>query len=206
MNITKYHNTETPRLIKELSKLTEGNATSIKAASEILLELKTRGETHPLMRQGVFRFYQEIADDRLSAKAVLAFAGVNSILRNLIGVPLPRQEAFAKGERIVIATHDTTGKIKSQEKPLIQLSVRQLDLVFDAGNIRSFSDQSQILSARKDNTPARRSRIPVAIRADKSRQELVCGQLRFTPHELASALQKLGFKIIRIEAAKNDKQ
>lgn len=202
MKPTRFHNLTTPALVQELETLTNVTAASIKSAATILQELKTRGETHPLMREGAFRFYQEIAANKLSAKAVLAFAGVNSILRNLIGLPMEKQDAFAKGAKLTIATHDTTGKIKSVEKPLIQLSVRQLDLAFDgAGGVRAFNEQAQIISARTANRPSsRRSILPVAIRADQKTGELVCGQLRFTPHQLTAAMQKLGFKIVRVAA------
>jgi hypothetical protein len=46
----------------------------------------------------------------------------------------------------------------------------------------------------------RRSKKPDELRADLAAGELLCGRMRFTPHEMAGALKKPGFKLVRIAA------
>jgi hypothetical protein len=198
---TKHDNARTETLIDRLAQLTNDTADTIKQAADILTELHIRKVTHPLMRDGVLRYYAEIAEGRLSAKAALAFAGVHTVIRRLIGMPLAKQDAFAAGEETIIATHDTRGEIVSSKKPLLQLSAAQLDIAMTDGKVRPFAEQRKILAARSAvHPPARRSRNPMNIRADLATGEIVCGQLRFTPHELAAAVKALGFEIVRVKA------
>lgn len=200
----RYHNQPTETLFKQLAALTDQTANSVKAAAEILVELKARGENHPFMHEGVLRWYAQIADGRLSAKAALAFAGVNSILKHLVGMPLKQQDAFAAGQPTVIARHNTQGKIVSDERPLLQLSSNQLDLAFDQNTPRPFAAQAKILAARGPEYPERRrSQSPLSIRADIAAGEIICGQLRFTPQQLADALQRLGYRLTKMRASAN---
>lgn len=198
---TKHDNARTETLIDRLAQLTSDTAETIKQAADILIELHARKLVHPLMRDGVLRYYAEIADGRLSAKAALAFAGVHSVIRRLIGMPLEKQDALAAGEETIIATHDARGEIVSSKKPLLQLSAAQLDIAMTDGKVRPFTEQRKILAARSAvRAPVRRSRNPLKIRADLATGEIVCGQLRFTPHELAAAVKVLGFEIVRVKA------
>lgn len=200
MTTTKLHNAETKALTARLATLTGRTAEMIGEAALILMELHTRKIKHPLMRDGVLGYFAEISNGQLSAKAVLAFAGVHTILKRLIGMPLDQQDAFAAGGRATIAVHDRAGKIISDQKPLVQMSARQLDVAFDKGIARPFAEQRKVLGARQPATSRRRSTSTLSIRADLAAGEIICGQLRFKPHDLAAAMKVLGFKIIR-EAA-----
>lgn len=200
MTESKYHNTKTETLVADLATLTDKTAETIKNAADILQELHARRLTHPLMREGVLRYYAEIADGRLSATAALAFAGVHSILKRLVGMPLAKQNAFAAGDDTVIAIHNGQGEIVSTKKPLIQLNAAQLDIALADGKPRPFQEQKKMLAARQPRARARRSRSALAIRADLATGEIVCGQLRFKPHQLAGALKTLGFEIVRSSA------
>lgn len=198
---TKHHNSETKVLLARLGRLTDRTAEAIAEAALILLELHTRKVTHPLMRDGVLSYYAEICDGRLSAKAVLAFAGVHSILKRIVGMPLDQQDAFAAGGRATIAEHNRDGKIVSQQKPLIQMTAGQLDVAFDKGIPRPFAEQRKILNVREPPAPRRRRGSTLSIRADLVRGEIICGQLRFTPHQLGAAMKTLGYEIRKIENA-----
>jgi hypothetical protein len=199
---SRYHNQATEALIKALADLTDQTAETIRVAAEILAELKTRGENHPLMREGILRWYAPIAEGKLSPKAAIAFAGVNSIIRRLIGMPLAKQEAFAKGEPLIFAKHNNKGEVISDQRPLLELSARQLDIALEQGEIRSFPAQRKILIARgQEHRKRRRSSSPINIRADLEAGEIICGQMRFTPHQLAGALKQLGYTIQKRRAA-----
>lgn len=195
---TKHHNAETKSLIGQLTRLTDRTADTIKEAASILQELKARKLRHPLMRDGVLLYYAEIASDQLSARAALAFAGVHTILKRIVSLPLAQQDSLADGKEISIAVHNSKGEIINENRTLIQLTAAQLDMALAAGSVRSFTEQKKILAARRPR--ARRSRSPIKIRADAASGEIICGQLRFKPNDLAAAMKILGFKIIR-EAA-----
>lgn len=193
---SKYHNYTTDVLKTALTKINVKIAEGVIAASEILLELARRGERHPYMRGGLFRWYEPLANRTLSAHAAIAFGGVGTIIRKLVGMDLLQQQELANGGKVVVAEHDATGKIIRVEKPILQLTTRQLDLAFDNGAFVPFETQRKTLGKRQPDV--RRSSVPLEIRADMETGEVVCGQMRFTPLSLVPALKKLGFKIEKI--------
>jgi len=161
------------------------------------LELYKRGERHPFMRSGVLRWYSDIAQGNLSAHAVLAFGGVGTIIRKLIGMDLLQQQDLANGALVEIAEHDAEGKIVRGKKRILQMTTRQLDMVFDKGAVVSFERQKKILAARGKDV--RRSSVAMTFRSDPDTGEIVCGQMRINLSDpgFITAVHELGFQIVR---------
>lgn len=202
---TKYEKMSTPDLIAEFNSVmklhVEGH---IKRASEILVVLHARGERLPAMREGVLRWFAPLAEGTLTPKAAITFAGVGSIVRKLIGCTPELQDRLANGEKISVAVHNNAGEIVIEQRTLLQLTTRQLDLVFDEGSgLRGTLRQKRLLAQRKPDV--RRSTVAINIRADAATGEIVCGQMRFKPDQLTAALKDLGFKIERLTPPKKSR-
>lgn len=194
-----YKTMKTDLLLKVFDGLVLESVAAIFHASIILNELALRRVAHPAMREGVLRWYSEIANGKLYAETAMTFGGVGSVMRKLIGSPWDFQKSMCKGGTVPVAVHDSKGEIVMEDRMLLQLTARQLDMVFEeGGGIRLPAEQKRILAARKPDV--RRSKSAIKVRADKATGEVVCGQMRFKPRELASALKKLGFKLERIKA------
>jgi hypothetical protein len=202
---SKYHNQTVPELFASLKGAVLDSAASLKEASEILVELRSRGESHPFMYEGVLRWHREIADGRLSALAVIAFGGMQTILSRLVGLPLKEQDAYAQGETASVAEIEPkSGNVVRAEKPILRLPADQLDLVFAApGKVRSFEAQRKLLISRKG--AAKVSPLPrrehSMLWADVRSGEVVYGNIRMKPSDLAGPLSELGFKIERVRPA-----
>lgn len=196
---SKYAHYKTDALKALLEKANNHLAGAIMETCEILLELHKRGERHPYMREGVLRWFESIAKGRLSIHAAIAFAGVGTIIRKLDGMDLLQQQALANGGKVVIAEHDAAGKVVRAEKPILQLTTRQLDLAFDAGMAVPFEKQRKILAARSVGPDKRRSSVALNFRADPEKGEIICGQMRIDISDpgFLSALNELGFQIVR---------
>lgn len=200
---TKYHNSTTAELYAALAATVDQTSTAIVAASEILLELRKRGENHPLMREGVFVWFEHIAAGQLSPKAALAFAGVNSVIRKLVGLDTALQDRIADGEEIPVAELDSTGKIVRSQKPILRMDQAQLDRAFDASKLRPLPAQEKMLrseQARDAASPktAKKERIT----ADQESGVLRVANTKIAPEELREPLRALGFRLIRVGASK----
>lgn len=185
-------------LYAALKKSTAATVAEFAIGAAILHELWGRGEVHPLMRQGPYRWHKEISAKRLSPMLALTIGGGHTALvRKMFDLPLDKQDAFANGDKIIVAVHDSGGKIIAGEQTITELDGWMYEIVFNDGMVRTFEQQKRILSKRAPDV--RRSSKPVDIRADVQAGEIVCGQMRFKPSELAGPLKQLGFKVERIK-------
>lgn len=197
---SEYSKQTTDQLLALIKRLSADVEKNIVEMAHVLTELRKRGYSHEFMKAGLLRWYVELAAGTLTPKAVITFAGVGTVLRKMTGLlPPDLQDRLASGEKIAVATHDAEGKVVTEERTILQLTTRQLDLVFDGkGAMRSIASQKKILSARKPEKDVRRSKVAVVIRADIETGELVCGQMRFKPSELVGPLRELGMQLTRI--------
>lgn len=188
--------TTTDRLFKLLDTLTADTFTNVRLVSDVLAELKSRGETHPLMRDGVFRWYQQIASGQLDPSVVFTLAGIDSVISRLIGLPEEKQKAIAAGGTLSISERDeATGTAKTIERNILQMTVDQLDLVFEApGKIRSIPAQEKIVM-RGVRAVRRHYHRPVPY-ADVKTGEIVIAIHRYEPKDLVAPLKKLGYKLV----------
>ena len=195
----RFHNTPTDQLYEMLQAATMETARNISTVCDILFALAERGERHTLMRNSTFRWYREVARGELAPEAIMAFAGLNAILTRLVGIPLGQQRQFADGEPLPVAEKNlTTGDVETSVRPLVQMSMHQLDQVFEApGKLRSLTQQKK--QALKGDAPAKMSGAPAEplFTADELTGEIVCGSLRFKPGRIRRALGRLGYKLVK---------
>jgi hypothetical protein len=197
-NYTEQSDKQLFSVLKTLSSDIEKNIVEM---AHVLVELRRRGFTHEYTRSGILRWHRELAAGTLTPKAVITFGGVGTVLRKMTGLlPPEMQDRLAAGEKLDVATYDSEGKIVTEKRTILQLTTRQLDLVFgDKGAIRPIAAQRRILAKRKPEGDVRRSKVALNIRADVETGDLVCGQLRINISEpgFIAALGELGFTIIR---------
>jgi hypothetical protein len=162
--------------------------------SRLLAELHRRGEYHPLMRDGLFRWFKEIDEEILDASAVVKFAGQNDILKKLIRTPLSQQIKIAETGKIMVAEQDKAGNIIEAEKPILTIPTKQLDRVFGDKGIRTVAQQTKLLKAAPPPKPATIE----LVRADAANGVLViAGRHNIEPNALIEPLRRLGFKLVK---------
>lgn len=168
-------------------------------AAAIWIELRRRGEA-PDLRSGLAEWLPRIARRELAAETVIAFAGQRMLLGRITGMPLDEQRRLAAGETVTVAEVNEAGEIVGRQKPLRQLSSREVLLAIDSGEVRPLT--AQVRSLSHSITSARRPRAQsgqstAVIRADRQAGLLVVGRSRLAPTDLVSALHALGYRLTR---------
>lgn len=191
-------------LRKELASALTATAHGLARAAMIWSELQRRGEDTPELRSGLATWLPRIARAELAAEAVIAFAGQRMLLQRMIGMPLDQQRLLAGGADITVAIINERGEIVGTDKPLTQLSSRDVLLAIDGGQVRPLSAQIRTLShsITKTKSPRRGGGSVASIRADRHTGMLAIGRSRIAPSDLADALHILGFNLVRIIEAK----
>lgn len=191
-----YHNHSTDQLFKMLDSFEKNTVAAIEKAAAVLVELENRRTYHPLMQSDVLRYYKEIDNGTISARAVLVL-GIQPQRFNVIrSLPKHVQEELAHGKEFAMAEHNDAGEIVQKMTSYRRMSLWQLKMVFANGEVQPFAKQKIELAAR--TVQVRRSESAINIRADVEKGEIVCGQMRFTPHQLSSALTELGYSIQKV--------
>jgi hypothetical protein len=196
--IKDYSKLSTPDLHARLKRSLEASAAGLYEAAAIWSELNRRGEAPSA--SGIMQWLRRIATGELAAEAVVSFAGQDSLLIGLVGMPLDQQRKYAAGEAITVATFDADGGTVTEEKPLLQLSAREVKLAIDRGQVRPV--KAQINSLKRSRTASKTTPhySTVTVQADLVAGVLVVGHARVSPSELAVALRSLGWRLERIVA------
>lgn len=192
----KYHNYSSEQLFKMLDSFEKNTVAAIEKAAAVLSELNRRRQYHPLMQSDVLRYFEEITRGEVSARAVLVLGIQPTRFEVIRKLPKETQEQLAAGVEFTIADHNDRGEIVAKQMPYRRMTLWQLRMAFDKGALQSFEKQKKVLASR--TVEARRSSSAINIRADVSKGEIVCGQMRFAPHQLSSALKELGFKLVKL--------
>ena len=148
MGSTNLKSISTIDLKKALSDLLDITAKNLVFLGRVWVELEDRGEDLSALRSGIAIYLPLIANGKLSANAVVAFAGQQLLLRELALLPVDQQDQLAAGDKIplVLASNDTYRVVDTTAS---MLHSRYYGLVFDNGRIRSPDEQKSILSKPK---------------------------------------------------------
>lgn len=186
----------TPQLHKLLGEQLTVSAEALENAARIYAELRTRGADLSRYRTGIGLYLARIADKKLSAHAVQAFAGQPGALHRFVGLSLSMQKALAVGHPVSVAEHDEAGKIIFTDKRVERMTGPEVLRVFQKpGEIASPEEQAAVL--KRSAGPRKHRSVKLDIRADVAKGEIIIGQIRVKPHDLAAALGALGFTITR---------
>lgn len=98
----------TKETVEQLKRrIAEGLAASaehLRYAALAWRELDRRGFALEKFKRGLARYLPDIADGRLLAEAVIAFAGTPALLTSMRGMPAKEQLRLARGEKVQVVT------------------------------------------------------------------------------------------------------
>lgn len=187
----------TPELYTKLAQSLQASATAFYRAAAIWAELNRRGES--LQLSGALQWLPRIARGELAAEAVIAFAGQQSLITSLAGMPIDEQRKYAAGETITVAAFAEDGKTTTEAKPLAALSAKEVKLAVDQGQIRPIKAQLNSLKHSRTVAATAPHHSAVTVRPDLGAGVIVIGRARVAPQEIAAALRSLGWRLERIE-------
>lgn len=190
------HNTPTELIVQSLASFEGKTAKATKRAADELAELNLRGVTHPLMKNGVLRYYRQIADGIMLPEFAYAFSA-NPIVDLARHLSPDVQRSLLKKPVLPAAVYDKDTKIIAVDVKVESITKRDLAMIIGEQGIRPFNEQKKILQLRKGPDVRRAKRNP-SIKLDKAAGEIVIGDSRFAVHDFAAAFKVLGFKIEKI--------
>lgn len=133
----------------ELDDAIAQSVNGIVRACHVLGQLKQRGETHPVMYAGVFRWFEQVCDGSIEPTVITKFLGDEKIISRVISLSPEVQRELVETSTVTVVEVDRKGNIVEIEKHLTRLNNNQLDQVFADGRIRSFHEQLKIVKATK---------------------------------------------------------
>lgn len=195
MTDTKFYNLTNTALYKRLAACLKNAESNIIEASGILTELKRRGENHPLMRNGMLKWFEHIEAGTLNPQLVIDFLGEDQIISRMIGVPMTKQKEIASTGTVRFV-EERKGEIVEVDKQLIRMNLEQLNQVFDNGRIRTVAQQTKIVKSMPRKTVTQKSQEKL-VGADVMNGVLVIGRHNIEPSLLIEPLRQLGYKLIK---------
>lgn len=195
---SKLANISTADLRAELDQIISDTQEWIERAAELLVELRARRESHPLMQSNVLRFYRDIADRRLSTEAVLSVGGNRNIVKFLKTLPVDKQADVTKGEKLDVVERRDDGSYQVMQRHILHLDQASLNQVFGDTGLRSIEDQKAILAA----APVKKNVNGFTV--DVTGGRLVIANRRISPLDLVAPLRALGFTIQRDDSNKGE--
>ncbi len=192
----KLHNISVDELNERLSKCSYNAEHNLIEASGILAELKRRGEKHPLMQRGLFKWFEQIDNGTLNPAIVIKFAGEDHVITHVAKLPITEQRTIAETGTLRIAEIDKNGDVLAIEKPIIRMSVKTLARAFDENKIRTVEQQSKLL--KKEIAEKKPKAGPIV---ETRNGMIVIGNTVIDPAHFIEPLRRLGWNVTRRERA-----
>ena len=190
------NNMTNDELLDSFKKCNLSIAEDLKRGCSYLVELNARGVLDTRLCTGPWKYFREIAGDKLDPQIALLARQMD--IPYITPFPLDKQLRLVSGEeKVRTVDHNEQGQVVTIDVALDKMTRRDLDLAFTKQGFRPLSQQRRILAARGNDV--RRSTAPAKLRADLQTEEVVCGKMRFSVTELATVLKKLGFKVVRTQ-------
>jgi hypothetical protein len=136
----------TEALLSAIEGIRELAVDVVEYLSEVLAELRKRGEKHPFFNDRILRFWLEINDQELSAEAAIGLAN-RPMIKAILPLPHADQIAIAHGRDVAVATLNNSGDIKSDDMPIHRMDGPTLKRAFGPDGIRSVHDQGEMIKA-----------------------------------------------------------
>lgn len=179
-----------------LTNVVQATANHIAILAKIWRELENRGEDLSALRSGIAYYLPMVADNKLDASVVLAFAGQQLLLRQVSLLPIEQQKSLAEGEKVPVVTiSPKSNEAQVEYLELKHLHSRHYNLVFDLGRVRTPEEQEALLRTRA----TRRSRVEKKVRKKKVRYDseldaFVVGATKIRQEDVLTALAELSGK------------
>lgn len=145
--------TTNEQLLGLLSDTLMVTAKYIQILAKVWRELENRGVDLNHLRSGIAYYLPMIADDKIDASVVLAFAGQQLLLREISLMPIDLQKKLANGELVkVVEYKKETKTFTTKTLPLKQISTRLYPQLFDMGRLLSEQEQMAFLQRKAAKT------------------------------------------------------
>jgi len=156
--------------------------------SAILVELRSRRESHAFFSHPVLRFFESIADESLNAEAAIILAN-GPMIKAVMHLPHDQQLAVARGQDIAVAVIQPSGQMANENLPIQRMGPDLLKRVFGDQGIRSVAAQSAII--RQNSKTERYGMVTVL----QDETMLKIGNQKITPEDLRGPLLALGYTL-----------
>lgn len=185
------HNTSTSDIRSELDQIISDTSEWMQRASELLIELRNRGEKHPLMSSNTLRHFKLIGGGKLDPAAALAVGGNRNLVRALARMPRGEQYGYATDKTIQVVERLPDGSDVTEFRQITHLSQSALDRVFGEKGLRSLSEQRKLLGS-----PPNRKRVGEMI-VDLDQKVIIIGRRKISAKNLKEPLKALGYALKR---------
>lgn len=143
------NNLSVQQLRAELAQSLTMSAQHLAYLAGIWAELERRGEDLSDLKTGLATYLPQIAAGRLSAAAVIRFAGQPTVLRSISTLSLTEQEALANGKSLNVLTIGSNGEYGNRNIPAYALTASQARIVFGDDKIRTLTEQQAIFDTAR---------------------------------------------------------
>jgi len=146
---TDPRNLSTEQIFSEIESFTALAVDVLKRWSALLAELKRRRVPNIMFNHPVLQFWESIHKEKLDAQAAVLLADRRDgkMIRAVLPLPPSEQLAIAKGKPIAVATLTSTGKIRSEEVPILRMDNQTLTRAFGPDGIRTVYEQAEMIRA-----------------------------------------------------------
>lgn len=128
--------------------------------SKVWKELENRGVDLSHLRSGIAYYLPMIADAKIDASAVLAFAGQQLLLREISLMPIELQKSLASGDLVDLVEYkQDTDEFVTKKIPVKSISSRHYSQIFDMGRVLSESEQIEYLMEKQKKKKKKHGRV-----------------------------------------------
>lgn len=192
-----------------IARIEEAKDDSFEAAREIcncLVELNKRKVSHPLHKDRVYRWYKDIAAEKLHPGIAMIFNGNPRYIEHVLGRPLDLQKGMVAGREYDVV-YEWSGELKEAKKSIMQMSLGVFQRLFPKG--QSPATVKQQTEALKKEISLRAKNVtkhgPI-VRADRDAKLLYVGTTAVPLSVVRTALKEIGLDFKEFTARTRSKE
>lgn len=186
VNVSDLSTVSTEELRSKLAAALAHTAQGLTEMAGCVRELEARGEDLSALRLAVLPYLRRIGHGQLLPEIVVSYAGSPKLLAAVSALPIPDQHSLLDTGSVPVAVFDGNGGIGVRQIDPRALSTRDIQRVFAPDGIRPPVDQVE--QFRKKGAPRVGRRYQV--RVDRTRREVIVGQMRVPVAEVLTALSE----------------
>ena len=187
----------TPALLDAMRSGFQMAEEGIRRACIAIVVLEERGVALPMLPD-VYRYALDIAEGRLSPRAVLVLGKFRGAIKAVMRLPIALQDEIAEGKKVKVAVK-VDGRIQSRELTIFQMMELQMRLAFGEDGITPWEEQGSFLlkaapSIVGESAQDAKHEKPT-IRVAAETREIIVNRTHLTVEDLIPALSALGYVI-----------
>lgn len=193
MTVSKFNNMTTEQILHLIAEYRLAAETNFKEICLALVEVKRRGEPHNLFRHKLFRWYAEVAAEKLHPGLVFHWDGDRRKMECLIGCKMQMQLAILQGRDIGVIC-EKNGELVETRRTMRDMVAPELRRVFHKGEPRTFDEQREILQAEIAARVPKTETVP-EVKGDAAARVLRVGKYSIPLALVKTALAEIGLTV-----------